>query len=197
MPAPAPAKGCMPLDRALQSWRRLWGSVAFRLTLNYSLLAAATSAFLLIFAYGKSVELLQIQYARQVTLAANRLNAHHQMYGLDALQDEIVQLLSDQTDIDTEMYLLLSPDGVPLVGNLQLLPPPSGSMDMADDDPGHASTLGLLNEADSTALLNVLREGKQITGLLTQRRLTDGSLLFVGRDIADMREIQALIGNAV
>src|SRR5690606_24713199 len=141
--------------------------------------------------------LLQIQYARQVTLAANRLNAHHQMYGLDALQDEIVQLLSDQTDIDTEMYLLLSPDGVPLVGNLQLLPPPSGSMDMADDDPGQASTLGLLNEADSTALLNVLREGKQITGLLTQRRLTDGSLLFVGRDIADMREIQALIGNAV
>jgi len=187
----------MPLDRALQSWRRLWGSVAFRLTLNYSLLAAATTAFLLIFAYGKIVELLQIQYARQVTLAANRLNAHHQMYGLDALQDEIVQLLSDQTDIDTEMYLLLSPDGVPLVGNLQLLPPPSGSMDMADDDPGHASTLGLLNEADSTALLNVLREGKQITGLLTQRRLTDGSLLFVGRDIADMREIQALIGNAV
>ena len=192
-PALALARARMPLDRLLQGWHRLWGSVAFRLTLNYSLLAAATTAFLLIFAYGKIVELLQIQYARQVTLAANRLNAHHQMYGLEALQDEIVQLLSDQTDIDTEMYLLLSPGGVPLVGNLQLLPTNS---DTADDD-GHASTLQLLSEADSTALLNVMREGKQITGLLTQRRLTDGSLLLVGRDIADMREIQALIGNAV
>src|SRR5690606_26765571 len=176
MPAPAPAKGCMPLDRALQRWRRLWGSVAFRLTLNYSLLAAATTAFLLIFAYGKIVELLQIQYARQVTLAANRLNAHHQMYGLDALQDEIVQLLSRQPASDTGMDRLLPPDGVPLVANLQLPPPPGGAMDMADDDPGHASALGLLTEADSTALLNVLRAGNQITGLLTHRRLTDGSL---------------------
>jgi len=46
-------------------------------------------------------------------------------------------------------------------------------------------------------LLNVLREGTPVTGLLTLRELTDGSVLVVGRDIADMREIQTLIGNAV
>src|SRR5690606_18182144 len=34
-------------------------------------------------------------------------------------------------------------------------------------------------------------------GLITMRELSDGSVLVVGRDIADMREIQALIGKAV
>lgn len=179
----------MPLDRLLSGWQRLWGSVAFRLTLNYSLLAVGTTAFLLIFAYGKIVDLLQIQYARQVTLAVNRLTAHHDAYGLTALQLEIEELLSDQTDIDTEMYLLRSPEGLRLVGNLQLLP-------VDDIDPSISAT-ELLAEAQAPILLNVLREGMPITGLLTLRELGDGSVLIVGRDIADMREIQALIGNAV
>src|SRR5690606_12123595 len=52
-------------------------------------------------------------------------------------------------------------------------------------------------EAQSPILLNVLREGMPITGFLTLRTLEDGSTLIDGRDIADMREIQALIGNAV
>lgn len=177
----------MPFSGVLAGWRRLWGSVAFRLTLNYSLLAVGTTAFLLIFAYGKIVESLQVQYARQVNLAANRLAAHHDALGLDALQREIGQLLSDQTDVDTEMYLLSSPDGQRLVGNLQLLPAPADS----------PAPLELLEEADTTILLNVLRHGTPVTGLLTKRRLSDGSLLLVGRDIADMREIQSLIGKAV
>ena len=177
----------MPFSGVLAGWQRLWGSVAFRLTLNYSLLAVGTTAFLLIFAYGKIVESLQVQYARQVNLAANRLAAHHDALGLDALQREIGQLLSDQTDIDTEMYLLSSPDGQRLVGNLRLLPAPADS----------PAPLELLEEADSTILLNVLRHGAPVTGLLTKRRLSGGSLLLVGRDIADMREIQSLIGKAV
>lgn len=179
----------MLFERALTEWRRLWGSVAFRLTLNYSLLAAGTTAFLLIFAYGKIVDLLQIQFSRQVTLAANRLVSHHDAYGLAALRMEIGQLLSDQTDIDTEMYLLASPDGLRLVGNLDLV---------ASQDPAEQiSPMELLRETETPILLNVLREGAPITGLLTLRQLDDGSSLVVGRDIADMREIQALIGNAV
>src|SRR5690606_6684850 len=35
------------------------------------------------------------------------------------------------------------------------------------------------------------------TGMLTLRELRGGSVLIIGRDIADMREIQSLIGNAV
>ena len=178
----------MPLSRLLGGWRRLWGSVAFRLTLNYSLLAVGTTAFLLIFAYGKIVDLLQVQYARQLTLATNRLAFQHEALGLEALRKEISQLLSDQTDIDTEMYLLTSRHGVTLVGNLELLPPQRN-----DDGP---TALELLRESEAT-LLNVRRQGDPVTGLLTLRDLSDGSVLIVGRDIADMREIQALIGNAV
>jgi hypothetical protein len=179
----------MAAERLLAEWRRLWGSVAFRLTLNYSVLAAATTAFLLIFAYGKIVDLLQVQYSRQLTLAANRLSAHHESMGLEALRKEIGQLLSDQTDIDTEMYLLSSPTGRHLAGNLDLLAPPDGG------DP--IAALGLLDESHEPVLATVLREGTPVRGLLTLRELPDGSRLFVGRDIADMREIQTLIGNAV
>src|SRR5690606_16736103 len=57
--------------------------------------------------------------------------------------------------------------------------------------------LDLLKESDTPILLNVLREGAPITGLLTLRQLSNGATLIVGRDIADMREIQGLIGNAV
>lgn len=179
----------MPLERLVTGWQRLWGSVAFRLTLNYSLLAAGTTAFLLIFAYGKIVDLLQSQYSRQVTLAANRLTSHYDAYGLSALRQEIEQLLSDQTDIDTEMFLLMSRQGERLVGNLELLP--------VEDIDEAISAIDLLGEAQAPLLLNVLREGTPVTGLLTLRELGQGNRLILGRDIADMREIQALIGNAV
>lgn len=180
----------MPVSGLLKGWQRLWGSVAFRLTLNYSLLAAGTTAFLLIFAYGKIVDLLQVQYARQVTQAAHRLMVQHELYGLAGLQAEIEQLLGDQTDIDVEMYLLSGPDGTPVAGNLELLP--------VTDDATPYPAIDLLHEAHEVPLLlNVLRNGTAVTGLLTLRDLPGGSVLVVGRDIADMREIQSLIGNAV
>lgn len=179
----------MPFERLLTGWQRLWGSVAFRLTLNYSLLAAGTTAFLLIFAHGKIVDLLQNQYSRQVALAANRLASHYDAYGLEALRQEIEQLLSDQTDIDTEMFLLLSAQNERLVGNLELLP--------VEDIDESISATDLLAEAQAPLLLNVLREGAPVTGLLTLRELGQGNRLIIGRDIADMHEIQALIGNAV
>lgn len=180
----------MPLERLFIGWRRLWGSVAFRLTLNYSLLAAGSTAFLLIFAYGKIVDLLQVQFSRQVTLAATRLVGQHELHGLDGLRKDIEQLLSDQTDIDTEMFLLISPSGAPLVGNLELLP-------VADGDEPYPATELLQEAAGVPLLLNVLRAGTPVTGMLTLRELRGGSVLIIGRDIADMREIQSLIGNAV
>src|SRR3546814_4546485 len=42
------------------------------------------------------------------------------LHGRRALKAEIRQLLSDQTDIDTEMYLLLDEQGNKLAGNLDL-----------------------------------------------------------------------------
>src|SRR3546814_18319350 len=103
-------------------WRRLWGSVAFRLTFNYGVLAVCTTVFLLIFAYGKIVDVLQMQFSRQVILTTQRLVVHYQEYGQASLQAEIKQLLSDQTDIETEMYLLLDAHGKKKAGNLDMFP---------------------------------------------------------------------------
>src|SRR3546814_9098853 len=88
-------------------WRSLWGSVAFRLTFNYRVLAVCTTVFLLIFAYGKIVDVLQMQFSRQVILTTQRLVVHYQEYGQASLQVEIKQLLPTKTDIPPTMDLLL------------------------------------------------------------------------------------------
>ncbi|MDS1141568.1 ATP-binding protein [Pusillimonas sp. SM2304] len=170
-----------PSDKpAATPWRRLWDSVAFRLTFNYGLLAVCTTIFLLIFAYGKIVDVLQTQFQRQVVLTTQRLVTHYEQYGLAALQAEIRQLLSDQTDIDTEMYLLLDSDGEKRVGNLDLF----AAADHVHDTRGPIQ-------------LNVLRHGKTVSGLLGIRQLSGGGTLVVGRDTQDMKDIERLIGNAI
>ncbi|AEC19693.1 sensor histidine kinase [Pusillimonas sp. T7-7] len=167
-------------ERIADAWRGLWDSVAFRLTFNYSLLAVCTTTFLLIFAYGKITDVLQAQFQRQVVLTAQRLVAHHEQHGRRALKAEIRQLLSDQTDIDTEMYLLLDEQGNKLAGNLDLF----DAARLADDTRGPIE-------------LNVLRHGKEAEALMGIRRLNDGSTLVVGRNTEDMAEVRRLIGNAV
>lgn len=162
------------------AWRRLWGSVAFRLTLNYSLLAVCTTIFLLIFAYGKIVDVLQVQFSRQVTLTMHRLVLHYQERGATSLQHEIRQLLSDQTDIDTEMYLLLDRNGAKLAGNLNMFE----AGDLIRDPPVPLQS-------------NVLRDGVSVSGVLVAQRLGDGDILVVGRDTQDLKEIKDLIGKAV
>lgn len=172
-----PRKGPAAL---ITAWRRLWGSVAFRLTLNYSLLAVCTTIFLLIFAYGKIVDVLQVQFQRQVTLTLHRLVLHYQERGSTSLQQEIQQLLSDQTDIDTEMYLLLDGKGIKRAGNLN----PFAAADLIRDPPAPVQA-------------NVLRDGVSVSGVLVAQNLEDGDILVVGRDTQDLKEIKRLIGKAV
>src|SRR3546814_20178520 len=46
-------------------------------------------------------------------------------------------------------------------------------------------------------LLNVLRGGAPVAALLGIHPLADGSMLVVGRDTHDLKEIKKLIGNAL
>src|SRR5690606_36970845 len=125
-------------------------------------------------------DVLQTQFQRQVVLTTQRLVAHHEQYGRPALRAEIRQLLSDQTDIDTEMYLLLDEHGGKLAGNLDLF-----------------AAAALAHDTRGPIRLNVLRQGKEVEALLGIRRLDDGSTLAVGRDTEDMAEIRRLIGQAI
>src|SRR3546814_6254533 len=54
-----------------------------------------------------------------------------------------------------------------------------------------------VREPPAPILLNVLRGGAPVAALLGIHPLADGSMLVVGRDTHDLKEIKKLIGNAI
>ncbi|MCT9127760.1 sensor histidine kinase [Cupriavidus gilardii] len=153
--------------------------MAFRLTLNYSLLAVATTFVLLLFLYFQTLGVLHGEYARQIQATAQRMAAHYDARGLDSLVDEIGQLLADRVDVDTEMYLLLDAEGRLLAGNPERFRDilPGGRHDVVD--------------------LPVIREGMQTVGGLREMPLPGGVTLVVGRDMRDVQGIERLIRQSV
>jgi len=170
----------MTPEQISAAWRKLWGSVAFRLTFNYSLLAACTTVIVLLFVYIQIVNLLQMQFSRQISLTAHRLVAIYEQEGPESLESAIKTLLSDQTDVDSEMYLLLDSQGRKLAGNLDV--PAAGQHRLAyatsQDEP-------------------VFRNGVASDGFLRAEALDNGWTLIVGHDVRDLREIKSLIGQAM
>ncbi|NYT82653.1 HAMP domain-containing histidine kinase [Alcaligenaceae bacterium] len=155
----------------------IWNSVAFRLTLNYSLFALSTSLVLLVIVYYQTTGIQASQFSRQVAITAQRLGAHYNQGGIDGLVREIELELADQVNTDTEMFLLLDPGGRALAGNIK--PDPS------------LNALG----PDGTDLTVLLR-GQAAHGYVVAHDLPDGSRLIVGHDLRDLREITQLIKHA-
>ncbi|NYT36761.1 HAMP domain-containing protein [Allopusillimonas soli] len=170
----------MSLWRPLRSWRRLWGSVVFRLTLNYGLLAAGITIIVLLVVYTQVASLLQAQFARQISSAAQRLVSYYDQNGPQALYAAVTELLSDQTDVETEMYLLLDAQGNKLAGNLDAL-----STRLTD--------LG----TTEAALVPVLRAGTERQGYLRRQALDNGWTLIVGHDVRDLRNIKQVVAQAM
>jgi len=152
----------------------VWGSVAFRLTLNYSLLALLTSLVSLAFIYHQTVRILESQFSRQVEITAQRMSAHFDQGGLPKLVTEITLELADHVNTDTEMFLLLDPAGRPLAGNIA----PEAAFSAADGA-GMTRTVSL--------------RGRPVHGYLVARKLADGSVLVIGYDLRDLHEITGLI----
>jgi len=109
---------------------------------------------------------------------SSRLEATYETRGIDSVSDEIGKLLSDDEEVDTELYRLAAPDGRMLVGNF------SG---------GLATSLpeGHLVERE------VLRLGRPVLCRLLARRLPDGHVVVVGRKMDDQREIERLVVHAL
>lgn len=152
----------------------IWSSVAFRLTLNYSILALLTSLMSLMFVYFQSVKILEAQFSRQVQITAQRLNAHFERGGLPSLTREISLEMADHVNTDTEMFMLLDPVGRMLVGNIAW-------------DPSDVPLNG------SGVKRSVLLRGAPAHGYLIARRLPDGSTLIIGHDLRDLYDLTALI----
>lgn len=160
--------------RLSETLHEVWGSVAFRLTLNYSLFALATSLVLLAFFYYQTVGILESQFSRQVATTAQRMSAHFDQRGLPGLLNEINLELADKVNSDTEMFLLLDRQGKILAGNIE---PDAALLALEQSGSNHAVTL----------------RGHAAHGYLVARRLPDGSKLIVGHDLRDLHEITQLI----
>src|SRR5215472_3740552 len=150
---------------------RLWGHVAFRLAMGS--MGVVSAAF-----YFGTVGVLARSTDGNLIAISQRLARHYDSRGGAGLRQEIQQLLVDGIEQDTEVYLLLEPDGRKIVGNISGWTIEIAPLDRLTD-------------------LKVVRDGRPSLSRLLPRQLPDGSILVVGRDMQDRREIEQLVWRAL
>lgn len=156
----------------------LWTSVAFRLTLNYGLLAILTTLVLVVFVYFQFMNAFDAQRYRQIEQSGQRLVVIFEEGGRAGLIRTIELTLSDRIDSDREVYLLLDEQGGRLSGNLDATPIVLGpSQDIFE------------------ALLE--QNGRQVKGHIKKIALSDGATLYVGHDTSEIEAISSLIARSV
>ncbi len=156
----------------------LFRSVGFRLALNYGLLSLVTMTVLVGLFYVQTVGVLKHNNAREVHTAAYRLESLFDREGREGVARVIDQILHDSAGSDIELYLLLDERGMTLAGNLDTVPEIEGSAGRIVERP-------------------VLRAGRDVDGTLLARRLADGSLLVVGREMGDVQRMVRLVERAL
>lgn len=156
---------------------RLWGSISFRLTFNYGLLAVLTTLILIVFIYFQVMAALRTEYARQITATAQRLTVAFEEGGRPELMKALELTLSDRIDSHREIYLLLDENGRKLVGNLDALPE------------YHSTHAGIIEA-------RILQAGEPATGHLKIQSLSGGETLVVGHDPSEMSDFTSLVGQA-
>ena len=157
---------------------RFWGSVAFRLALGYGLLAIGSMSVISAAFYFGTVGVLARSTDAKLLSVSERLARHFETRGSGGLRQEIEQLLADGIEQDTEVYLLLEPDGRRVAGNIY-------GWSVKNAPPGRLTDLA------------VMRNGRPSLSRLLPRLLPDGSILVVGRDMQDRREIERLVWHAL
>jgi signal transduction histidine kinase len=157
---------------------RIWRNVAFRLALGYGALAVGSMSVISAVFYVGTVGVLARSIDAKLLSVSKRLAGHFESRGGEALRQEIQQLLADGIDQDTEVYLLIGQDGRRIVGNIADLPIARPTSD---------------NFFDRA----VVRNGRPSHSRLLPRLLPDGSILVVGRDMQDQREIEELVWRAL
>jgi signal transduction histidine kinase len=157
---------------------RFWGTVAFRLALSYGLLAIGSMSVISAAFYFGTVGVLERSTDGKLLSLSKRLADHFESRGAEGLRHEIQQLLVDGIEQDTEVYLLVAPDGRKIVGNIF----------------GWTQKSAPLNNLTDMA---VMRSGRPSFSRLLPRLLPDGSILVVGRDLQDQREIERLVWHSL
>ncbi|MGK5015120.1 sensor histidine kinase [Janthinobacterium sp. 61] len=155
----------------VRNWHR---SIAARLALGYGVLVVVSISIVCAVFYFGTIGVLDRSVDRKLTLLSERLAALYQQGGSNRTTAEIAHLLTDRTDSDTEIFLLVDADGRRVAGNLSSWP------DLA-------SPVGRLLHRDVT------REGRRVPARMLIRDLADGARLFVGRDMEEGKSIRSLV----
>jgi signal transduction histidine kinase len=157
---------------------RLFNSVAFRLALWYGILVIATVAVISSILYLGTVGVISREINARLSGELDRLNKRFQERGVAGVEQGIEELLTDGIDTDTEVFLLLGPDGKKIVGNI---------------DPVNGSSMPL----DRLTYQKVIRNDKLSMSRLLPHELPNGAFLIVGRDMQDIHGINQLVLRSI
>ncbi|MGK5061822.1 sensor histidine kinase [Janthinobacterium sp. LB3P112] len=155
----------------MRNWHR---SIAARLALGYGVLVVVSISIVCAVFYFGTIGVLDRSVDRKLTLLSERLAALYEQGDSSRTTAEIAHLLTDRTDSDTEIFLLVGADGSRVAGNLSSWP-----------DLG--SPVGRLLHRDVT------REGRRVPARMLIRDLAGGARLFVGRDMEEGKSIRTLV----
>jgi signal transduction histidine kinase len=153
-------------------------SIAARLAIgNAAMLATMILLTSAVFYFG-TVGVLDRSIDGKIVAISNRLLSAYGTRPVPDLVGEIEQELTDGIDSDTEIFLVTSPTGQRVVGNLSSWP-------------DAATPRGQLVNRE------VMRDGRPSSARLMIRALPSGGLLYVGRDLSEQRAIRALVWRAL
>ncbi|PLY42429.1 histidine kinase [Janthinobacterium sp. ROICE36] len=155
----------------VRNWHR---SIAARLALGYGVLVVVSISIVCAVFYFGTIGVLDRSVDRKLILLSERLAVLYEQGGSSRMTAEIAHLLTDRTDSDTEIFLLVDADGRRVAGNLSSWP-----------DAG--SPVGRLLHRDVT------REGRRVPARMLIRDLAGGARLFVGRDMEEGKSIRSLV----
>jgi signal transduction histidine kinase len=156
---------------------RLTDSVAARLALGNGLLLIAVIVLISAVFYFGTVGVLARSMDGKIIAISNRLTNEFGQRPIGELVQEINHELIDGIDSDTEIFLVTSPDGHRLAGNLTTWPT--------------GVPIGQLLDGE------VIRDERPATARLLVQRLPDGGLVYVGRDLSEQRAIRELVVRAL
>ncbi len=157
--------------------RSALASTSFRLALVQGLLMVTVTAVVSVMFYFGTVGVLTRGIETKYVGISDRLVGIYASAGRDGVEAEIRRLLEDGIDSDTEVYLLADAQGRFLAGNLSSWP-------------------GAVSQ-DQFSDAKVVRVGRRSVSLLFPRRLDNGDLLIVGRDMEDLRQIASLVWKTI
>ncbi|RGE46425.1 sensor histidine kinase [Comamonas testosteroni] len=154
-----------------------WSSLAFRLALSFGALMVLTMTIVLAVFYVQTVGVVRVRLDKQAENHLRRLMEHSAKYGPGALESEILQTIRDGVNTETEILILMDPEGEPIVSNAEVFPP------------RRLSIMGVRE-------LTVKRNGRLIVGRVAVAEMPNGDLLAAGSDMQLQRDMEELFGKA-